>query len=83
MNEADKEIVDRFIDALMLEEGLSANTLDSYRRDLAGFADWLAVKRGRLLRVTDERVREYLAARTTGGARPRTSARLLSSLKRF
>lgn len=83
MNDADKDTVDRFIDALMLEEGLSANTLDSYRRDLAGFAAWLAAKHRRLLGVSHEHLREYLAARTTGGARPRTSARLLSSLKRF
>lgn len=83
MNEADKAVVDRFIDALMLEEGLSANTLDSYRRDLMGFLAWLGSKRRSLLGVTHEHLREYISARTSGGARPRTSARLLSSLKRF
>ena len=30
-----------FVDALWLEEGLSRNTLESYRRDLAGFSGWL------------------------------------------
>ncbi len=34
--------IDAFIDALWLEEGLSANTLAAYRRDLALYARWLA-----------------------------------------
>lgn len=33
---ADADLIDRFIDALWLEEGLSANTLAAYRRDLQG-----------------------------------------------
>ena len=34
--------LDRFIDALWLEEGLSANSLAAYRRDLNGLASWLS-----------------------------------------
>ena len=33
--------IDAFIDAVWLEDGLSANTLAAYRRDLTGFARWL------------------------------------------
>ena len=33
--------IDAFIDAVWLEDGLSANTLVAYRRDLTGFARWL------------------------------------------
>ena len=33
--------VDAFVDALWLEDGLSANTLAAYRRDLTLFAQWL------------------------------------------
>ena len=33
--------IDTFIDALWLEDGLSANTLAAYRRDLAAFNQWL------------------------------------------
>ena len=83
MNEADTALIERFTDALLLEEGLSANTLDAYRRDLEAFARWLTAKRRRLPGVTPEHLREYVSARTTAGARARTSARLLSSLKRF
>jgi integrase/recombinase XerD len=83
MNEADKALIERFTDALLLEDGLSANTLDAYRRDLEAFARWLAAKRRRLVGATHEHLREYVSARTGSGARARTSARLLSSLKRF
>jgi integrase/recombinase XerD len=34
-------VLERFIDALWLEDGLSANTLEAYRSDLARYAAWL------------------------------------------
>ncbi len=37
----DTSSIDTFIDALWLEEGLSKNTLQAYRRDLTLFAKWL------------------------------------------
>ncbi|MBT9501262.1 MAG: site-specific tyrosine recombinase XerD [Burkholderiaceae bacterium] len=33
--------IDRFLDALWLEDGLAANSLAAYRRDLSLYADWL------------------------------------------
>lgn len=82
--EIDTAEIDRFLDALWMERGLSRNTLAAYRRDLTGFARWLAehrqcpmmaAQRGDLL--------AYLADRVAAGAKPRTTARLLSSLRRF
>lgn len=35
------QAIDTFIDALWLEDGLSANTLAAYRRDLVAFDQWL------------------------------------------
>ena len=34
--------IESFIEALWLEDGLSANTQAAYRRDLAALAAWLA-----------------------------------------
>ncbi|MEO6292732.1 MAG: site-specific tyrosine recombinase XerD [Burkholderiaceae bacterium] len=34
--------IDSFIDALWLEDGLSRNTLEAYRRDLVQYAQWLS-----------------------------------------
>ena len=40
-------LLDEFLDSLWLEDGLSRNTLESYRRDLRQFAKWLRPVRGR------------------------------------
>jgi len=76
--------IDRFLDALWMERGLSRNTLAAYRRDLTGFARWLAEQRQCvLLAAQREDLLAYLAERVAENAKPRTTARLLSSLRRF
>ena len=80
----DEGLLDEFGDALWLEDGLSRNTLDSYRRDLRLFSTWLLADRGKsLLQVQRLDLLDYLAYRFRRRARPRSAARLLSSLKRF
>lgn len=84
MKRAEDPLLDEFCDRLWLEDGLARNTLESYRRDLRQFAEWLR-KRGvaTLLDASKADVLAYLAHRVVGGAKARTSARLLSSIKRF
>ena len=41
MSAADTALIDEFIDALWLADGLAKNTLASYRSDLALFAKWM------------------------------------------
>jgi integrase/recombinase XerD len=78
------ELLDEFCDALWLEDGLSRNSLDSYRRDLKIFAEWLAKSRNKsLLEAEHGDLLDYLANRYQGKIKPRSAARLLSSLKRF
>ena len=75
--------IDRFGDALWIEEGLAANTLAAYRRDLTLLADWLARERGRaLVDASETDLREYAVARHAGSAA--TSAnRRLTVFRRF
>ena len=40
--ERSEEIVDRFLDAIWMERGLSANTLGAYRADLVSLQRWLS-----------------------------------------
>jgi integrase/recombinase XerD len=47
MQASDAELIDEFIDALWLADGLSKNTLASYRSDLALFAAWLGARKSR------------------------------------
>ncbi len=72
--------IDRFIDAIWLEDGLAANSLAAYRRDLLDLADWLKPRR---LADADERtLTGYLAARHSS-TRSSTANRRLASLRRF
>jgi integrase/recombinase XerD len=77
-------LIDEFCDALWLEDGLSRNTLDAYRRDLAQFAQWLTRQRGKELPAADHGdVQAYLAHQFRKKIRASSAARLLSSLKRI
>ena len=49
MSEKDIALVERFLDALWLERGLSENTLTAYRSDLLGLAAWLQRQEADLL----------------------------------
>jgi integrase/recombinase XerD len=76
-------VVDAFCDALWLEDGLSRNTLDSYRRDLSQFVTWLATQDKVLLTVSHADLQSYLAHKYRLKAKATTAGRLLSTLKRF
>lgn len=56
--------IDRFVDAVWLEDGLSANTLAAYRRDLHALADWLEASGiGPLESAQESHLQAYFAAR--------------------
>ncbi|HVY07996.1 MAG TPA: site-specific tyrosine recombinase XerD [Burkholderiales bacterium] len=83
MASADHQL-DEFCDALWLEDGLSRNTIDSYRRDLKLFSAWMESNgRASLAQAQRTDLLDYLAYKFQHKATPRSAARLLSSLKRF
>lgn len=75
--------IERFIDAMWLEAGLSENTLAAYRRDLFGLADWLKQRDVELAQAARGDLLGYLGAQSGAGQKPRSVARLLSSIRRF
>ena len=79
----DGDAIDRFIDAVWIEDGLASNTLAAYRRDLGLLADWLQRNGGLTLNETREAdLRAYAVARHAGSAA--TSAnRRLTVFKRY
>ncbi len=77
------EAIDRFVEALWIEDGLAANTLAAYRRDLELLASWLAAAGATPLLVASEAdLREYAVARHAGSAATSTNRRL-TVFKRF
>lgn len=73
--------IDLFLDALWMEHGLSANTLSAYGSDLHIFAKYLPGKS--LLEVSEVDISAFLAQRLHEGLSNRSSARIISSLRRF
>ncbi|HSI94962.1 MAG: site-specific tyrosine recombinase XerD [Methylophilaceae bacterium] len=83
MNEANLTLLDEFTDRLWLEEGLSRNTLESYRRDLAQFAVWLEKNAAKmLLKAERADIERYLGVRAPV-SKPRSVGRLVASLRRL
>jgi integrase/recombinase XerD len=83
MCERSRAIIDEFCDAAWLEDGLARLTLDAYRRDLTQLADWLAGRNLALEDANDIALLGYVAARHEEGAKPASSNRRLSAMKRF
>jgi integrase/recombinase XerD len=64
MPENNQAAIDRFVDAVWLEDGLSANTLAAYRRDLTALAQWLHQNAATALDAAQEsHLQAYFAAR--------------------
>ena len=71
-------LLDAFCDALWLEDGLSRNTIASYRADLEQFSSFLKGKS--LVDVSEENLFAFLGSRK---GRASSAARRVSTLKRF
>ncbi|MGA9853242.1 MAG: site-specific tyrosine recombinase XerD [Gammaproteobacteria bacterium] len=75
--------VERFLDAMWSERGLANNTLAAYRADLLSLGRWLDGQGVGLLNAGREHLLAFIAWRVQHGARPRSTARQLSSIRRF
>ena len=82
-NPLKNNIIDEFIDHLWLEDGLSKNTLNSYRFDLELFSAWLnkSLKKN-ILDVSQADIQEYLAFKFPT-SKSRSISRLLATLRRL
>jgi len=81
--ENNQALIDRFADALWIEDGLAANTLAAYRRDLGLCADWLAREVAKPLDAASETdLLGYMHARHAG-SRATSANRRLTVFKRF
>jgi integrase/recombinase XerD len=96
VSELDIALLDEFLDALWLEDGLSRNTLESYRRDLRQFGEWLGKQKqngsakrdakqdsSAFIDATHSDLLRFLAQKAAVKAKASTASRQLSSLKRF
>jgi len=75
--------LESFLDALWLEDGLAANTLQAYRRDLSAFAQWLHASQSKSLDAAQ--AADILAWQADQHAhiKASTANRRLAALKRY
>ena len=81
LSQVNQDVIDQFVDAVWLESGLSKNTLDAYRSDLSGLATFLDSVS--LLKVEQSHIQQFLATLLARGSKSSSSARALSTLRRF
>jgi integrase/recombinase XerD len=81
---AGQATIERFLDALWIEDGLAANTLAAYRRDLTLYAAWLKEDGGGapIEQSRESDLLAYMAARHAG-SRATSANRRLTVFKRF
>jgi len=83
MSAVDHPLIERFIEALWLERGLSAHTQAAYRSDLALLNGWLQARGVELQSVGREVLLDHLAWRMNQGYKARSTARLISGMRGF
>jgi len=77
------DLIEEFIGALLMEYGLSQNTLSAYRSDLNQLEKWLKNSNIELFDANQSDLKSYMDYRFEAGVKARTSARILSSIRRF
>lgn len=75
--------IERFLDALWLERNLTHNTLSAYRQDLRALALFLQKREVELEKAGRGDLLAYLGEQLLRGAAARSTARSLSSMRRF
>ncbi|WP_286331705.1 site-specific tyrosine recombinase, partial [Duncaniella freteri] len=76
-------LLDEYTTYLLLEKGLSDNTREGYRRDVARMLSWLAGEAKPLREVTLDTLRLYLGDLHDVGIAVRSQARIVASLRSF
>ena len=75
--------IDRFIDAVWIEDGLAALTLAAYRRDLNLYATWLQAEQGLVLDQSSETHLLGFMQQRHASSRATTANRRLTVFKRY
>ena len=83
--QASEMAIDDFVESLFLEDGLSSNTLQAYRRDITACAQFLAQSDSAcaLLQAQEADLQAFIQARHAQGVKAVSSNRSLSVLRRF
>lgn len=77
------QLISAFLEMMSAERGAAANTIEAYRRDLAGYAGFVAGRKFSLLDCPREAVNAYLDDLRSEGLSASSAARRLSAIRQF
>lgn len=78
-----KNITNQYKTYLLLEKGLSKNTLDAYMRDLKKLIDYIDIQEISIKAITRENLQDFIAEMYSDGKNPKSIARNISGIKSF
>lgn len=78
-----RDLIGEYIRYLQVEKGLAKNSLDSYERDLLGFAEWCDRNDIEIVSVERTDLREWLTDLAAGELAESSKRRMVSALRGF
>ncbi|KPA53031.1 site-specific tyrosine recombinase XerD [Photobacterium leiognathi subsp. mandapamensis] len=81
--ENDDVIIERFLDAMWMERGLSENTLASYRNDLMKLLNWLKQESRNVINVSVDDLQRYQQWLFDKDYKQTSRARMVSAIRRL
>ena len=83
MRPEDEKLINRFLNTIFIEKGLSPKTIEAYKRDLIKFVRFLEKRNLSLLDATGREVAQFMAALEDGGLSRRSVMRTVVALRGF
>ncbi len=80
---ASRDFVREFLNYIQVEKGLSANTLQSYARDIAKLQNWAEQKRKPIEKLERKDLREWISQMSRDGLAPSSVSRSVSAARSF
>ena len=79
----DQLLIAQFMEMMVAQRGVSANTVDAYQRDLADFVAFLSKKRTSVTDAMSATVESFISSLSKAGMSAQTVARKLSALRQL
>src|SRR5216684_2212811 len=78
-----RDLVREFLTYIQVEKGLSANTLQSYARDIAKLKSWAEKNSKQIEKLERKDLREWIARMSRDGLAPSSISRAVSAARGF
>ena len=78
-----RDFVREFLSYIQVEKGLSANTLESYARDIAKLQNWADKNHKPIEKLERRDLREWIAGMSRAGLAPSSVSRTVSAARGF